>query len=177
MFETPSSSRNARAVAIVMAAALTVALLGCSKAGVAPVLEDTRATEPDVPAPVAMGRQTWSGDWAIVVTRVQRKSALEEVTADKGNELLVVYVDIRNGGTDPGDVLASSFNLTDETGAELETVKVKSKEYLSDSPEVFKSGTKREVAVVYRVPKGGGPFIFRFWAPGRNAQAAIVAIR
>ena len=168
---------NARAVAVVMAVALTVALLGCSNSGVAPVLEDTRATEPDAPAAVAIGRQAWSGDWAIVVTRVQRKSTLEEATADNGNELLVVHVDIRNGGTDPGDVLASSFNLTDETGTELDTVKLKSKEYLSDRPEVFKSGTKREVAVVYRVPKGGGPFIFRFWAPGRNAPAAIVAIR
>lgn len=168
---------SVRVFSVAFAIAMVVLVGGCAKSGVAPPLVDNRATPAADPAPVAMGRQAWSGDWAIAVTGAKRKSSLDEVNAGKGNELLIVSLDIKNGGTNSGNLLASSLNLTDETGAEIEPVELESKKYLSEKPQALASGTRKTFTVVYRVPKGAGPFICRFWSPVESKPPAIVVIR
>jgi len=159
-----------------------IALPGCSKsASISLSGDNTKAgTVPQkTAAPVAMGQQAWCGDWGILISGTKRVRTLKGAPAGAGNRLLIIKFTARNGGTQDGQIAASDFTLSDETGATFTPLTFPGGSYLSNAPVKLGSGTKDSFAIVYRVPASGGPFILRFAASGQGVQAspAVMAVQ
>ena len=105
--------------------------------------------------------------------------SLRGAPAGKGNRLLIIKFDLRNGGTQDAEVAASDFALSDETGTKYTPLTFPGGAYLSNAAQTIGSGTKDSFAMVYRVPATGGPFIWRFAGSGQGAQTApaVLAIQ
>jgi hypothetical protein len=160
-----------------------VLLPGCSKSASVSLSGDAAAPSATSGAksvtPVAMGQQAWCGDWGISVRSAKRVRTLRGAPAGKGNRLMIVEFDLRNGGTQDAEIAASDFTLSDETDTKYTPLTFPGGAYLSNAAQTVASGTKDTFAMVYRVPATGGPFIWRFAGSGQGTQAApaVLAIQ
>jgi hypothetical protein len=169
------SARLVAALAVVL-----VALPGCSQSASISLSGDTTpsATTEKSATPVAMGQQAWCGDWGILIDSAKRVRSIKGAPAGKGNRLLVIKFEARNGGTRDAGIAASDFTLSDETGATFTPLTFPGGSYLSNSAQTLGSGTKDSFAIVYRVPTTGGPFIWRFAGSGQGAaKPAVLAVQ
>ena len=176
------NARTARIAALLaLTLVLVLALAGCSQSAAIKIdaPADGGSASSVGPTPVSMGQRAWSGDWSMVVTRTQRKGTVDGVHAGKGNQLLVVHFDVMNGSTRNGDVNVASFALTDEANAEIAPVLLESHKYVSNNPIAVVAGTKQSFTIVYRVGKGSGPFVWRFWpsVQGSQPKPAVLVVR
>ena len=172
---------NVRTACIAFLVALALVLAGCSANSTltATVLGDGRPASKKPPTPVAMGQRAWSGNWAITIRSEKRTRSVRGAKAGKRSQLMLLHFEVGNGGTSGGHISVPSFALTDETGTELEAVLLPGSKYLSSDPVAVKAGTKRSFTIVYRIPKGGGPFVWRFWSSGQGpgSKSAVLAVR
>jgi len=171
------STRLSGLLVIGLAVAL-ILLAGCSSNASISLTGDTPTPTANSVTPVAMGQQAWCGDWGISIGSVKRMSTVRGAPAGKGKRLLVIKFDLRNGGTKEAPVVASDFTLNDETNAQYDPVIFPGNAYVSNNSETIGAGTKESLAIVYRVPRASGPFIWRFAGSGQSSQAkpAVLAV-
>ena len=170
---------SARIVRTVVLLALTLALVGCSSSSGIKIDAPSTPTPSVGPTPAPMGTRARSGDWSIVINRSRRMGTVSGVSAGKGNQMLVLDFEIHNGSTLSGDVNLTSFVLNDEARAEIRSVRLPSSHFVSNNPIAVPGGTTRRFTIVYRISKGGGPFVWRFWPSVQSAQPkpAVLAVR
>jgi hypothetical protein len=112
-----------------------------------------------------------------VAKTADRSAEVGEVKAKDGKELLVVSVDLTNGGALDDDTHQDFFTLVGPDGAEHKAVKSDDPTFIHvAAQQPVTAGEVRELFILFSVDKGDGPFQLMYLPmseEGKNQPAAI----
>jgi hypothetical protein len=128
-------------------------------------------------APSRLGQPATVGTWLLVAKTADRSAEVGEVKAKDGKELLVVSVDLTNGGALDDDTHQDFFTLVGPDGAEHKAVKSDDPTFIHvAAQQPVTAGEVRELFILFSVDKGDGPFQLMYLPmseEGKNQPAAI----